>query len=86
MSRIGRQPVVLDKGVKAVVAGHMVKVEGPKGKLELMVPEGYQIEIADSQGGLSALRFIMNRRADAERRKTARGPEADPGRRAADRG
>ena len=25
------------------------------------------IEIADSQGGLSALRFIMNRRADAER-------------------
>ena len=25
------------------------------------------IEIADSQGGLSALRFIMNKRADAER-------------------
>ena len=41
--------MVLDKGVKAVVAGHMVKVEGPKGKLELVVPEGYQIEIADSQ-------------------------------------
>ena len=49
MSRIGRQPVVLDKGVKAVVAGHTIKVEGPKGKLEFAMPEGYQIEIADSQ-------------------------------------
>jgi hypothetical protein len=34
------------------------------------------IEIADSQGGLSALRFIMNRRADAERAKRDLGPEA----------
>ena len=39
MSRIGRQPVVLDKGVKAVVAGHTIKVEGPKGKLEFAMPE-----------------------------------------------
>ena len=49
MSRIGRQPVVLDKGVKAVVTGRTIKVEGPKGKLEFAMPEGYQIEIADSQ-------------------------------------
>jgi hypothetical protein len=32
------------------------------------------IEIADSQGGLSALRFIMNRRADDERTAKAARP------------
>ena len=34
MSRIGKQPVVIPAGVKVVVAGGVVKVEGPKGKLE----------------------------------------------------
>ncbi|MFN8390903.1 MAG: 50S ribosomal protein L6 [Bdellovibrionota bacterium] len=34
MSRIGKQPVVVPKGVKAVIAGQLLKVEGPKGKLE----------------------------------------------------
>lgn len=34
MSRIGKQPVVLPKGVKAIIAGQLLKVEGPKGKLE----------------------------------------------------
>jgi large subunit ribosomal protein L6 len=49
MSRIGRQPVELEKGVKALVTGRLIKVEGPKGKLEYAMPEGYQIEITDSQ-------------------------------------
>jgi len=49
MSRIGKMPVALDKGVKASVAGSTVKVEGPKGKLECALPAGYQIEITDSQ-------------------------------------
>jgi large subunit ribosomal protein L6 len=35
MSRIGKQPVVIPGGVKVQVAGGAVKVEGPKGKLEL---------------------------------------------------
>ena len=34
MSRIGKQPVTVPKGVKAVLAGQLFKVEGPKGKLE----------------------------------------------------
>ncbi len=34
MSRIGKQPIPLPKGVKAVIAGQLLKVEGPKGKLE----------------------------------------------------
>lgn len=34
MSRIGKVPVSMPKGVKAVIAGQLLKVEGPKGKLE----------------------------------------------------
>src|SRR5215813_13212695 len=48
MSRIGKQPVPLEKGVKATIAGNSIKVEGPKGKLEMPVPAGYKIEVADS--------------------------------------
>jgi large subunit ribosomal protein L6 len=35
MSRIGKQPVVIPSGVKVQVADGMVRVEGPKGKLEI---------------------------------------------------
>jgi large subunit ribosomal protein L6 len=35
MSRIGKQPVAIPGGVKVQVADGTVKVEGPKGKLEL---------------------------------------------------
>jgi len=35
MSRIGKQPVVIPAGVKIAVADGKVRVEGPKGKLEL---------------------------------------------------
>ena len=49
MSRIGRLPIALDKTVKALAAGDKLKVEGPKGKLELALPEGYKAEIKDSR-------------------------------------
>ena len=35
MSRIGKQPIVIPSGVKVQIADGAVKVEGPKGKLEL---------------------------------------------------
>jgi large subunit ribosomal protein L6 len=35
MSRIGKQPVVFPAGVKVQVEGGKIRVEGPKGKLEL---------------------------------------------------
>ena len=35
MSRIGKQPVAIPAGVKVQVADGKVRVEGPKGKLEL---------------------------------------------------
>ena len=34
MSRIGKQPVAVPAGVKVSVANRLVKVEGPKGKLQ----------------------------------------------------
>ena len=37
MSRIGKKPVPLVKGVKVTVQDRLVKMEGPKGKLELNV-------------------------------------------------
>ncbi|HWC63776.1 MAG TPA: 50S ribosomal protein L6 [Rhizomicrobium sp.] len=40
MSRIGKKPVALPKGVTASVDGQTVKVKGPKGELSLkLVPE-----------------------------------------------
>jgi len=35
MSRIGKQPVVIPAGVKVQVDGSKIRVEGPKGKLEM---------------------------------------------------
>ena len=35
MSRIGKQPVAIPAGVKVSVADGKVRVEGPKGKLEI---------------------------------------------------
>jgi large subunit ribosomal protein L6 len=35
MSRIGKQPVVIPSGVKVQIAEGVIRVEGPKGKLEM---------------------------------------------------
>lgn len=48
MSRIGRLPIHLEKGVKASVADHTIRLEGPKGKLEMPIPQGFAVEIKDS--------------------------------------
>jgi large subunit ribosomal protein L6 len=49
MSRIGRLPITLDKSVKATLSGETLKVEGPKGKLEIKLHRGFTVEIKDSQ-------------------------------------
>jgi large subunit ribosomal protein L6 len=49
MSRIGRLPIPLEKSVKASIAGATVKVEGPKGKLEMQLHPGFTAEIKDSE-------------------------------------
>jgi large subunit ribosomal protein L6 len=44
MSRIGKQPVKLPSGVKVVVDKESVRIEGPKGKLDLVLPFGITVE------------------------------------------
>jgi large subunit ribosomal protein L6 len=45
MSRIGRQPVPIPKGVEVKIAGATVKVKGPKGNLEKTMPAGIEVRI-----------------------------------------
>ncbi len=47
MSRIGKQPVVYPNGVKVQVADGKVRVEGPKGKLELAYHPNMRVELDD---------------------------------------
>ncbi|HEY2664009.1 MAG TPA: 50S ribosomal protein L6 [Candidatus Binataceae bacterium] len=49
MSRVGKMPVKLEQGVKAHLMGDTLRLEGPKGKLELKVDPRFKIEIKDSQ-------------------------------------
>ena len=50
MSRVGKKPVPLPKGVKINI-GEQLEVEGPKGKLLVPIPRG--IKIAQADGTLS---------------------------------
>ncbi|MDR0499449.1 MAG: 50S ribosomal protein L6 [Holophagales bacterium] len=49
MSRIGKKPVTLPKGVKVTVNGAEAVVEGSKGKLTCPIPNGINLDVkADS--------------------------------------
>jgi large subunit ribosomal protein L6 len=54
MSRIGKKPIALPAGVKYTVDGTLVKVEGPKGKVQQVIPAGIKLETKD--GFLHAVR------------------------------
>ncbi|MFO0417510.1 MAG: 50S ribosomal protein L6 [Pseudomonadota bacterium] len=49
MSRIGKLPVALPQGVKAGIAGSVVSVEGPKGKLSFSIRSGVKVEVVDGK-------------------------------------
>jgi len=49
MSRIGKKPVTVPKGVKITQSEGVVKVEGPKGKLSSKMPEGVVLKLAEGQ-------------------------------------
>jgi large subunit ribosomal protein L6 len=54
MSRIGKKPIALPKGVTVKIEGNTVAVQGPKGKLDTQVPAGIKVEQQD--GHLVAIR------------------------------
>ena len=47
MSRIGKKPIPLPAGVKYTVSGNTVLVEGPKGKVSVMIAQGISLETKD---------------------------------------
>jgi large subunit ribosomal protein L6 len=47
MSRIGRKPIELPKGVEVTITGNIVAVKGPKGTLQTHLPEGIAVERKD---------------------------------------
>ncbi|MBS1832504.1 MAG: 50S ribosomal protein L6 [Acidobacteria bacterium] len=49
MSRVGKKPIPLPKGVKLNIGDQVLKVEGPKGKLEVPVPAGVRLEQKDNE-------------------------------------
>lgn len=49
MSRIGRAPVAIPKGVKIEVTGNVVKVTGPKGALEQDFDPAMTVAVADGE-------------------------------------
>jgi large subunit ribosomal protein L6 len=45
MSRIGKRPVPIPSGVTANVEGQTVKMKGPKGALQLLVPDEVEVKM-----------------------------------------
>jgi len=63
MSRIGKKAVAVPSGVQASVEGQKVKVKGPKGALELVLPN--DVSAAVDQGALSVTPRAETKRARA---------------------
>ena len=66
MSRIGKNPVEVPKDVKVTLTNENVHLEGPKGKLDLKLPQGIKIDFKDSK-------FVVNRLAHAKQDRANHG-------------
>jgi large subunit ribosomal protein L6 len=66
MSRIGKLPVTLPNNVKVTVDNLLVKVEGPKGKLEQEIKSDVAVDIQDNQ-------VIVNRANDSKQARAYHG-------------
>ena len=49
MSRIGKMPVAIPKGVEIKAEADRVRVKGPKGELVSAIPTGLSVAVADGQ-------------------------------------
>jgi len=59
-------PIKLDKGLKAQLQNGSLKVEGPKGKLEMSLEPGFMVEISDSE-------ILVKRPGDTNRERSLHG-------------
>ncbi len=66
MSRIGRKPITLPKGVAVTKSGKLYAVKGPKGELKKELPEGITLE-------QEALTLVVKRADDLPKTRSAHG-------------
>ncbi|NGZ02159.1 MAG: 50S ribosomal protein L6 [Nitrospira sp. WS238] len=66
MSRIGRKPISVPAGVDVKVAGHVVSVKGPIGKLDWKLAEGLTVSVSNGQ-------LVVNRSGDARQIRAMHG-------------
>ena len=66
MSRIGRKPVPLVKGVKVERSDGLLKISGPKGQLSARVPSSIGLEVKDAQ-------VLVSRSSDVKSEKALHG-------------
>jgi large subunit ribosomal protein L6 len=66
MSRIGKMPVPLPKGVDVKIDGNLLTVKGPKGQLEKRLPEAMIIKQEDGQ-------LVVERSSDTKEDRSLHG-------------
>ena len=72
MSRIGKKPITIPKGVTVKVLDGAVEVQGPKGKLRRRIPAGINFELADGH-------LVAKRASDEPELGEVPRPGAQPG-------
>jgi large subunit ribosomal protein L6 len=68
MSRIGKKPVPIAGGVKIAVADQKLRVEGPKGKLEMKVHPAIEVKVDEAKKEV-----IVTRRDEQRQSKALHG-------------
>ncbi len=66
MSRIGKKAISIPAGVKIGVAGNIVTIEGPKGKLAYTKAPDFKVEVKDSS-------ILVSRPSDEKQAKATHG-------------
>ena len=66
MSRIGKMPVQIPQGVKVLMNGEVLSVEGPKGKLSQTIHPDVEIKIENNTG-------IVSRKNDFKKTRAMHG-------------
>jgi large subunit ribosomal protein L6 len=66
MSRVGKKPIDIPKGVKVQIDGDVVRAEGPKGRLAQAVPGGISAQLDQD-------RLLLTRATDARSARALHG-------------
>jgi len=66
MSRVGRKPIAIPKGVKVAIADSELQIQGPQGKLQSPVPPGISFEITGAE-------LVCKRTSDARQQRAFHG-------------